>query len=149
MKTLFDTNTHQEVLQRIENLTEQSTPVWGKMNVKQMLKHCQRPLEVANSKLALNKPNFLMRMVFKMFKSKMYNDQPWKQNLPTAKEFVVKETDTFANEKEKLVKTINEFEKKSTNLHWPPHPAFGTFNTDQWGKMQYKHLDHHLRQFGV
>ncbi|NND11366.1 MAG: DUF1569 domain-containing protein, partial [Flavobacteriaceae bacterium] len=32
---------------------------------------------------------------------------------------------------------------------WEPHPSFGYYTKDQWGKTQYKHLDHHLRQFGV
>ena len=149
MKTLFDTHTHQEVLQRIEKLNEHSTPVWGTMNVGQMLKHCQLPLEVANGKLTLNKPNILMRMIFKLVKSNMYDDKLWKKSLPTPKQFLVTDKQAFASEKEKLVQTINSFEKKSTNLHWPEHPAFGKFTNDQWGKMQYKHLDHHLRQFGV
>lgn len=149
MQTLFDYQTHQEVLNRIEQLNEHTKPLWGKMQVNQMAKHCQKPLEVANGRLALRKPNVLMKLVFKMAKPTMYNDTPWKLNLPTAKEYEVRETDTFASEKEKLVAAINEFSKKSTNLHWPKHPAFGTFTTDQWGKMQYKHLDHHLKQFGV
>ena len=149
MQSLFDNQTHQEVLNRIEQLHENTVPLWGKMQVNQMTKHCQLPLEVANGTLALNKPNMLMKLVFKMVKPTMYNDKAWKPSLPTAKEVVVHEAGTFATEKEKLVTAINEFSKKSTNLHWPEHPAFGKFSTDQWGKMQYKHLDHHLKQFGV
>lgn len=149
MKSLFDSDTHQEVLQRIENLNEKKQPQWGKMNVMQMLQHSQKPLKVANGKLALKKPNPIMRFMFKFFKKSLYDDSPWKQNLPTAKEFVIRGTEDFQTEKNRLVADMNEFEKKSTNLHWPEHPMFGKFSTDQWGKMQYKHLDHHLRQFGV
>ncbi len=149
MKSLFDSNTHQEVLHRIEQLDEQKQPNWGKMTVVEMLRHSQRPMEVANGKLSLEKPNAVMKLIFKLFKSTMYNDEPWKQNLPTVKEFLVRETENFQTEKEGLIANLYEFEKKSTNLHWPEHPAFGKFSTDQWGKMQYKHIDHHLRQFGV
>ena len=149
MKSLFDSNTHQEVLQRIEKLNPQNQPIWGKMSVSQMLRHCQKPLEVANGKLELPRPNALKRYVFGLFKSSLYDDKPWRHNLPTAKEFVIKNTTDFQVEKEKLIADINEFEKKSTNLNWPDHPMFGKFTTDQWGKMQYKHLDHHLMQFGV
>lgn len=149
MKSLFDSDTHREVLKRIEMLDANKQPQWGKMKVLQMLKHSQGPLEVANGTLTLKKPNILMKLVFKSFKSTMYNDTPWKKNIPTSKQFLVNETDDLETEKQRLIDQLNIFEKKSTNLHWPEHPAFGDFNTDQWGKMQYKHIDHHLRQFGV
>ena len=150
MKSLFDFDTHQEVLQRINQLDERKQPLWGKMNVAEMLNHSQRPLRVANGRMTLiETPNPFMKVVFRLYKSHMYNDTPWKQNLPTVKDFKVVDYDNFHEEKEKLIDCVNEFSKKALNLHWPKHPFFGEFTTDQWGKMQYKHLDHHLRQFGV
>jgi len=149
MKSLFDSNTQQEVLQRIEQLNAGKPPVWGKMSVIQMLRHSQQPLQVANGRLALQQPNAVKRFAFGLFKSTLYNDKPWRKSLPTAKEYIVRDTEDFDTEKQRLIADLSEFEKKSTNLHWPKHPAFGKFTTDQWGKMQYKHIDHHLRQFGV
>ncbi len=149
MKSLFDSNTHQEVLHRIEQLDQAKTPIWGQMNMMQMLRHSQKPLQVANGSLALKKPNLFMGFVLKFFKKSLYDDTPWRQNLPTAKEFVIRDTEDFETERTRLVADLHEFAKKSTNLHWPEHPIFGKFTTDQWGKMQYKHIDHHLRQFGV
>ncbi|WP_253256011.1 DUF1569 domain-containing protein [Formosa algae] len=55
----------------------------------------------------------------------------------------------FDKEKTRLVLLITEFSKKSTVKTWPNHPLFGYFTPEQWGKMQYKHLDHHLNQFNV
>ncbi|MCK7591934.1 DUF1569 domain-containing protein [Subsaxibacter sp. CAU 1640] len=150
MKSLFDSDTHEEVLKRLDQLDEHKQPLWGKMNVAEMLNHSQRPLKVANGRMTLTEsPNAFMRLIFRFYKSEMYNDKPWKQNIPTVKDFKVVEFDTFQKEKEGLIECINEFQKKDLNLHWPKHPFFGEFTTDQWGKMQYKHLDHHLRQFGV
>lgn len=150
MKSLFDSDTHEEVLKRLDQLDEHKQPLWGKMNVAEMLNHSQRPLKVANGRMVLTEsPNAFMRLIFRFYKSEMYNDKPWKQNIPTVKDFKVVEFDTFQKEKEDLIDCINEFQKKDLNLHWPKHPFFGEFTTDQWGKMQYKHLDHHLRQFGV
>jgi hypothetical protein len=148
MKSLFDSDTHQEVLQRIENLDEHKQALWGKMNVTQMIRHSQKPLQVANGKLALKRPNPIMKLVFRLVKSSLHDDKPWKQNLPTAKEFAVRDTEDFHTERKRLIGDVHEFEKKSTNLHWPEHPVFGKFTTEQWGKMQYKHLDYHLKQFG-
>ena len=121
------------------------------MNVSQMLKHCHYPIEVAMGNMELNskKLGFMKRLIFKLFKPSMYNDKPWKQGLPTAKDYVVKIDADFDAEKEKLVTSINEFSLLGSKINWPPHPFFGNFTTEQWGKSQYKHLDHHLRQFGV
>ncbi len=150
MKSLFDFETHQEVLKRIDTLDENRVALWGKMSVAEMLNHSQRPLLVANGRLAFTeKLNPLKRLVFKFYKSQMYNDKPWKHDIHTVKDFVVSGADPFVEEKERLIVCINEFQKKDLNLHWPKHPFFGSFSTAQWGMMQYKHIDHHLRQFGV
>lgn len=149
MKSLFDSDTHRAVLQRIDKLDVQKQPNWGTMSIVQMLKHSQGPLEIANGTLSLKKPNPIKKLVFKAFKPSLYNDKPWRQSLPTAKEFVINKTDDFHTEKQRLIDQINNFNQKSTILHWPEHPLFGKFTNDQWGKMQYKHVDHHLRQFGV
>ena len=150
MNSLFDTNSQQEILARIENLNETSSAQWGKMNVSQMLSHCQKPLEVANGNLQLNsKIGVLKKFMFKLFKPLMYNDKTWQKNLATVTEFKITETKEFDQEKEKLVTVINEFSNNKDKSNWPKHPFFGEFNTEQWGKMQYKHLDHHLNQFDV
>ncbi|MBA6153707.1 DUF1569 domain-containing protein [Gelidibacter maritimus] len=150
MQTLFDQKVHQQVLLRIDRLTENSTPIWGKMDVAQMVKHCQMPLLVASGKMELvENVGFLKRMIFRMYKPIMYNDKPWPENITTPKDFKITEPQVFEMERELLKVTINEFQSKALNMHWPKHPYFGSFSTDQWGRMQYKHLDHHLRQFGV
>lgn len=150
MDSLFNSESQQTVINRINNLNENSQAIWGKMNVGQMLSHCQKPLEVANGSLTLNsKIGFPKKLLFKLFKPVMYNDKPWQKNLGTVREFKITDTNEFTLEKEKLIEVVNEFSKKRDATNWPVHPFFGTFNTEQWGKMQYKHLDHHLTQFGV
>lgn len=150
MQTLFDQKTHQEILIRIDNLTKNSKPNWGEMDVAQMVKHCQMPLLVATGKMELSEDiGILKRMVLKLYKPIMYNDKPWPENITTPKDFKVTDKYVFEVERNKLKAAINEFHNKALNMHWPEHPFFGHFNTDQWGRMQYKHLDHHLKQFGV
>lgn len=152
MKSLFDKDTHAEVQSRIEALSETSTPTWGKMSVGQMCTHCQKPLELAMGKIALNsgkKPSFMKRLMFKLYKPLMYNDKPWSKNLPTVRDFIIKEEKDITAEKSKLSALISEFHDYTEAHEWPKHPMFGAFTHEQWGKMQYKHLDHHLQQFGV
>jgi hypothetical protein len=151
MKSLFDAEAHTEILNRIENLTETATPTWGKMSVGQMCTHCQMPLEIALEKRTLSgkKPGFMKRLVFKLYKPLMYNDKPWSKNLPTVRDFVVTEVKDVETEKAKLVEIVSTFHQEKDRQEWPAHPMFGTFTAEQWGKMQYKHLDHHLTQFDV
>lgn len=149
MKSLFSDDAQIEIKTRLEKLQPNQNPKWGKMNSSQMLAHCQFPLQVALEELQLEKPNMFKRILFSLFKSSLYDDKPWKQSLPTAKEFIVSEEKVFNAEKAQLVQYIDRFHAKKTKTEWPPHPMFGAFTNEQWGKMQYKHLDHHLKQFGV
>ena len=150
MKSLFESETHEQVLNRIENLTESTQPNWGKMEIGQMLKHCQIPFEIALGKIEMEaNPGFLMKLMSKLFKPSMYNDKLWRRNMQTPKQFLVTDPMVFAIEKDNLVALIDEFVPLKDNTNWPEHPYFGDFTTEQRGKMQYKHLDHHLRQFGV
>jgi len=150
MNSIFHPEAHQEILNRINKLNENNQAKWGKMNVGQMLKHCQLPFEIATGKTKMqSKAGFFKKLLFKAFKPMMYNDKVWKPNMQTPKQFRVTEEHIFTTEKDNLVALINEFHSKKNNTDWPEHPLFGHFTTEQRGKIQYKHLDHHLKQFGV
>ncbi|WP_044399765.1 DUF1569 domain-containing protein [Lacinutrix sp. Hel_I_90] len=147
MQSIFNPETYQEILNRVENLNENAQPNWGKMTVGQMASHCQIPLNVILEKEDYGlKPNWLIIL---LFKKSMYNDKPWRKNMPTPKRFQVIETKDFNTEKQKLVTLLNELHEHKEKNNWQPHPAFGKLTKDQWGQMQYKHLNHHLTQFGV
>ena len=150
MKSLFENETINEINTRINSLTEDSKPLWGKMNVGQMLKHSQVPYKVLNgTKKVDSNIGPIKKFIFSMMKPIMYNDKPWKKNIPTGKEFIVTDDVDFTSERKTLLTLVNDFHKKKDQKEWPPHPIFGEFTPEQWGKMSYKHLDHHLKQFGV
>ena len=149
MKSIFEQEVYNEVLERINLLSSETKAQWGQMNVAQMLSHCQNPLLVALGRKELKKPNFLMRLLYKSFKSAMYNDKLWKKNLGTPKEYKVVADKEFYSEKTALLGLIDDFYEERNKERSEPHPVFGHFTHDQWGMLQYKHLDHHLRQFGV
>jgi len=145
MKSLFNPEVHQEVINRIETLNENSSANWGKMNVGQMTWHCQGPFNIMLQKNDYGmKPSWFAKV---FFKKSLYNDKPWRKNLPTAKFLKAKEDKDLNTEKAKLVGLINEAHTHRNKTEWKPHPAFGYFTAAQWGQMQYKHLDHHLKQF--
>ncbi|GAA4271335.1 DUF1569 domain-containing protein [Aquimarina gracilis] len=147
MKSLFEESTLQEIKSRIDNLSNESNALWGKMDVAQMFNHCQFPLKIALKKDHPHlKPSLLAKL---FFKKAMYNDKPWKKNLPTHSKLKVVEPKEFQSEKDKLLELVSEFSNQRGKKEWDPHPMFGKFTYEQWGKMQYKHLDHHLQQFNV
>ena len=150
MKSLFEAEASQEILDRIEKLAEKAPAKWGKMSVNQMLVHCQKPIELSLGESTIKKPNFVKKFLFKIISPALYNDKPWKEGLPTAQEYVITDSYSFDDEKKKLKSKIEKM--SNSKAYFEPsknHPYFGKFSADQWGKSAYKHLDHHLTQFGV
>jgi hypothetical protein len=147
MKSLFDDEAYSEIRNRLHNLSENSERQWGKMTQGQLVSHLQLPLNIILEKVDYGfKPNWLVNL---LFKKSMYSDKLWRKNLPTAKGFKTTEEKDFAPEKAKLEALLDEFDTQRGRANWQAHPAFGAMTKEQWGKMQYKHLDHHFRQYGV
>ncbi|MCT4630195.1 DUF1569 domain-containing protein [Winogradskyella sp.] len=147
MKSIFEENAYNEIMERVNKLNGSTTAIWGKMNVGQMVWHCQGPLNILLEKNNYDmKPSWIAKL---FFKKSLYNNKPWKKGLPTAKFLKTKDTKDFTVEKTKLQALIQEAYSHKDKTEWNLHPAFGYFTAQQWGQMQYKHLDHHFRQFGV
>lgn len=149
MKHLFEKSTAEEIISRIENLSPTAQGQWGKMNVSQMLTHSQRPIELALSDKKISR-SFIGLLFGKMVKRSVINDQPFKKNAPTDKSFIVIDERVFETEKAKLISLIKQFQEGGeAKINKHPHPFFGEFSTSDWSRSQYKHLDHHLSQFGA
>ena len=147
MKSLFEPATYAEILDRLNTLEEGMKPQWGKMSVGQMVWHCEVPLKVGiDNKVSRKKTNPLIRL---LFRKSMYSDKPWRKNLPTSPIAKARENKELGAELPVLRELVEEFHALKDRKEWNPHPIFGELTAEQWGKMQYKHLDHHLTQFGV
>ncbi len=146
MKSLLEKEGYEDIKHRLDTLNETSPRQWGKMTLGQMLHHCQFPLAIAIENKE-SKPKF--NILAQLFKKSMYNDKPWRKNLPTAPQLKITDDRDFQKEKAKLEELIDQFYELKDREHWNPHPMFGSFTKEQWGMMEYKHLDHHFRQFNV
>ena len=149
MRSLYEPAAVSEILDRIGKLHSQSERQWGKMNTAQMLAHCTIALEVASAK-TFPPRMFIGYILGPVFKPVFTNEKPFGKNSPTAPSFMVADERDFNFEKGQLIALISEFyaagEQKCTTH---PHVFFGKLTPQQWGIGMYKHLDHHLRQFGV
>ncbi|EAR17183.1 MULTISPECIES: DUF1569 domain-containing protein [Robiginitalea] len=146
MKSLFDPEAHREIKSRLKQLRADDKPAWGRMSAGQMVWHCQFPL-----KIAIKNKDVRMRtnpLLLWFFKKSLYNDRLWRKNLPTAPGAKATEPRDFDAEFPVLIDLVDACHALKDRKVWNPHPMFGELTPEQWGKMQYKHLDHHLRQFG-
>lgn len=150
LPNIFSTEISDQIIDRINSLTPDIQPLWGKMNVTQMLAHCNVSYEMVYENKH-SKPNFFMRFILKaLVKGKVTNEVPYKRSIQTAPAFIIKDDRDFESEKARLIRYIKRtqelgrkyFNKKSSL-------SFGKLSADEWNNMFYKHLDHHLRQFGV
>jgi hypothetical protein len=148
-KSLFDAAEKTEVLARIERLRADSPAKWGKMNVAQALAHCQQPLRVATGELKLERG--LIGVLFGgIAKRSLSGPKDFSRDMPTDPHFVVTDARDFASERKQLVALVERFSMGGEQgLTREKHPFFGALTTAQWEALMWKHLDHHLRQFGV
>ena len=150
MKSLFDTETYNEVKQRLNNLTEQSPRQWGKMESAQMLAHCSEAIKMALGEVRPPRM-WLGRIIGLVVKPLVFrNDGPMRPNSPTVKGLEVEDNRDLETERSRLLGLVERFSvtgpKEFTKY---PHSFFGRLTPQEWAILMYKHLDHHLRQFGV
>lgn len=127
LPNIFSKEVADNIIKRINDLSADTMPQWGKMNVSQMLAHCNVSYEMVYEDKH-TKPNGLMKVILKLLvKNKVVNEVPYKKNNPTAPAFIIRGD--------------KEFDGKESH-------SFGKLSLEEWNNMFYKHLDHHLRQFG-
>jgi hypothetical protein len=149
MKNLFEHTAVVEIEGRLTHLRSDSTRVWGKMNAGQMLAHCSGWMDMASG--IDNQPRvFIGRIFGRLAKSSILKEEPIRRNMPTDKSLVRTGGHDFEMERAGLLEKIHSFASggpERCTKH--PHVFFGTMTPEEWATMGYKHLDHHLRQFGV
>lgn len=149
MQSLFQPEAVAEVISRIDKLQPATQHQWGKMDVAQMMAHCSATLDVACGRVVLPRM-FIGRILGPFVRPAFTSDKPYSRNAPTDKKFVIADKRDFAREQEQLKTRVREFQEggeEKCTTH--PHSFFGPLTPQQWATGMYKHLDHHLRQFGV
>lgn len=150
LPNIFTKEISDQIIARINKLTPTSAPLFGKMNVGQMLAHCNVAYEMIYENKH-KKPNGFTKFMLKAFVKKyVVNEVAYKPNGRTAPEFLITTEKEFDVEKTRLIDYINKtqqhgetfFEQKESN-------SFGVLNATEWNNMFYKHLNHHLGQFAV
>jgi hypothetical protein len=150
MKNLFDLKAKEEILARIDKLKPQSKALWGKMNVNQGMRHMNMSFDIATGKIDPNADN-APKIPKWLFKIILLNMKPPKEKAETYKEMNVVANGInppdFETERINLKIAVEHFFNAERLV--PENKLGGKFNRNDWGKLNYNHTDHHLRQFGV
>ena len=147
MKTLFNAADRTALLGRLDDLNAARPPVWGQMNAHEMICHAGTALRLslgegigrrANGPLARWPLNWLLIYVL-----------PWPKGAQSPPELLGTQPGTWEGDTAELRRLIDEFGARDPRDDWPQSVAFGKISGSTWGVLQYRHLDHHFRQFGI
>ena len=150
MKNIFTKEVTNEVISRIDNLEATTQPNWGKMSVAKMLTHCAVTYEMIYTDKH-PKPNAIVKFILKTFiKKAVVSEKPFSKNGKTAPQFIIKEEKNFEAEKKRLIDYIIKTQELGADyFDGKESDSFGKLTKQEWNNLFYKHLDHHLTQFGV
>lgn len=149
-KNLFDPKESQETIDRINHLQPDTQHLWGKMTVAQMLAHCNVAYELVYTDNH-PKPKGFQKFLIKLFaKNIVVGPRPYKKNSRTAPIFIINDEREFNQEKARLIDHLKKTQQLGAkHFDGKESHAFGPLTEKEWNTLFSKHLDHHLRQFGV
>lgn len=150
MENIFDRAVADKIIARINTLTPSTAAQWGKMNVAQMLAHCNVTYEMVYTNKH-RKPRGIIKLILRIIvKPVVTTDRPYKNNTKTAPAFIISDERVFNDEKSHLIDHINKVQAEgAAAFEGRESHSFGKLNSTEWNNMFYKHLDHHLTQFGA
>ncbi len=149
MNSVFNPIDNKALIERAKKLRPETQPLWGKMNVSQMLSHVHEPLLVMKGEKKI-KFTILGFLLGKSLKKKFLRERGFGKNLLTHAQFKVVDEKQFQVEQERLIKTLNYLlEKGPSVVTKDKHPFFGHMTCEEWADMMYLHTNHHLNQFGI
>jgi hypothetical protein len=149
MTSIFNNSDLEKTIQRVKALTPETKALWGKMDVAQMLAHCNVTFELAYEDIH-PKPGAFKKFLLKMFvKKAVVGPKPYPKNGPTAPQFKITSTKDFNKEQSRLIEYLTKTHALGADhIEGRDYHSFGTLTSKEWDVMFTKHLDHHLQQFG-
>lgn len=150
MKNIFDATDTREIIGRINKLNPETQNLWGKMHVAQMLAHCNVAYELVYTDKHPKPKGFKKFMIKLLAKNIVVGPKPYKRNSRTAPMFLIEGSRDFEKEKQRLIDHLEKTQQLGeAHFNGKDSHAFGPLSTKEWNTLFYKHLNHHLEQFGV
>jgi hypothetical protein len=147
MKSIWNDAARREIRERVRKLRADAPGRWGRMNAPQAVAHLADALRMAIGELPCTGKRLPLR--WPIVKQLVIYWAPFPKGAPTAPELVGRVPATWSAEISELHLLIDRVAGVPASFAWPPHPAFGTLSRRAWGVLIYRHMDHHLTQFGA
>jgi hypothetical protein len=144
--TLWNSTDREAILRRFERLPPDARPKWGRLDAPRMVAHVTDAIRSGLGELELT----LLKGPLSHWpvNTLVMFYLPWPKGAPTAPELLQRNPEAWSHELEKLKATVARFVARDAGGTWARHCAFGSINGRQWGRLMYRHMDHHLHQFG-
>jgi hypothetical protein len=146
MKTVWDASARQEIRDRLGRLTPNANRLWGKMTAPQMVAHLADSMRMANGEIPIPSKNLPLR--FTPIKQFIIYVAPFPKSAPTAPQLITRPPIDWPSECKAICLGMDQFSARDRSGPFPEHPAFGKLTARAWGRLIYRHIDHHLKQFG-
>jgi Protein of unknown function (DUF1569) len=150
MKTIRNETDKASLIERLKKLNGNEERLWGKMTVNQMLSHLVQAGEMPFAHSLPDASNFMSRNIIKPM---VLYVLPMPKEVKTSPEMNQQEDGRkpleFNDDRRLLIESIEKLANISVNHSCLRHPFFGPMNAKEWATIAHKHIDHHLKQFGV
>ncbi len=148
MPKLHDPAVCESIKSRLNAVTADSARKWGSMTADQMMWHLGRGLEQCMGRLDARDEKPAVAMPKPLLRFFVFN-MPWPKNAPSMRVLLANGRYDLEEERARCLRLIDEFTSRPLEKAWPVHPTLGDLSGEQYSRLQAKHLNHHLRQFGV
>ena len=145
--TLWNERDRRSIDERLARLTPNARGQWGSFDAPRMLCHVTDALRSATGDVACTPKASPLR--YPVIKSLVMFYMPWPKGVPTAPELLAREPEAWDREVARFRTALDALAKRPKDGAWPVHAAFGKLSGAQWGRLLYRHTDHHFTQFGV
>lgn len=147
---MFAPGTREAYADRFRQIDASSERRWGTMTAPQMFAHCRLGIQMATGQRPLKRALIGRLFAWMVRKRFLDTDAPLAKNSPTDPKLLEASASELEAERAQLLDELQSFcALGREGMPTAPHPFFGKMSPEQWDRLMAKHLDHHLRQFGV
>ena len=147
MKSIWHDDDRRAINDRVGALAWDRRAEWGQFTAPKMVCHLADCLKMAMGDLKVAPKRLPIR--YPPLKQLIIYVAPFPKGAPTAPELIAREPREWVNDVADVQALLARAGSTRTTDAWPEHPAFGALSKRAWGVLIYRHMDHHLRQFGA
>lgn len=145
--TLWNERDRRALDARLSRLTPDARPLWGTFDAPRMLCHITDAIRSATGEVPCASKAGPFR--YPVIKTLVMFYLPWPKGVPTAPELLIRRPEAWPSEVARFRAAVDALTNRPTTGPWPIHAAFGRLTGTEWGRLLYRHTDHHFKQFGV